>query len=577
MSSSTKNSTPRAGAGTSATGAAERAGLARGTLVAAALGVLVVQITMAIPAVLNGQFQQDFGTTSAQLTWITAAFLIPVTLLELTFGVLGDLFGRKRLLVWGAGLMAVGLVIALLTPGTGSATGLRVSILVIGQVITGIGAAAMLPSTLAMVTAGTHTPRDRARALSTWSAALVSGAVISPVLGGWAAGHAFRGDEFGGWRWAFGVCLVLSVISLVVSQVAAVESSSPEGRTLDWGGQVTIALSLFALLYAVIQGPTSGWDDWTVIGGFVLAVVFFVAFVAIEKRVTGPLLQLDLFKNRAFAVAAVITVLGMFAYLGTGYSASIRLSAIQGFTPLKTSIAFVLLYAFALLLAPVVSRVMHTVNPRFVLVASFLLIAIGDIWVSRIPITDDSYSSLVVPLVVIGIGFAFAVSGVTGVTVNTVPNHLAGMASGTTSMLRDLGFTLAPVVLGAIALSKAAGEIADKVAANPTLQQAVAAFNGAPTQAPADQRAALEGAVGAVNSGPLGANAIPSSVPGPDGVSIPFNPLKDTAFTALGNAYSLSWLICGLAALAAALLAVVALGGKPDDTLIAEESLAPAA
>lgn len=115
------------------------------------------------------------------------------------------------------------------------------------------------------------------------------------------------------------------------------------------------------------------------------------------------------------------------------------------------------------------------------------------------------------------------------------------------------------------------------MAADPTLQQAVAAFNGAPSQAPAEQRAALEGAVGAVDSGPLGANAIPSSVPGPDGVAIPFNPLKDTASTALGHACSLSWLICGLAALVAALLAVAALGGKADDTLIAEESLAPAA
>ena len=555
-------------------GSPSRAGLARGTLAAAALGVLVVQITMAIPAVLNGQFQQDFGTTSAQLTWLTAAFLIPVTLLELTFGVLGDLFGRKRLLVYGAGLMVVGLVIALLTPGTGSSTGLRVAVVVIGQIITGIGAAAVLPSTLAMVTAGTHTPRDRARALSTWSAALVTGAVISPVIGGWAAGHAFRGDVNGGWRWAFLVCLVLCLVSAVVSQVAATESSAPEGRTLDWGGQITIALSLFALLYAVIQGPTSGWGDWSVIAGFVLAVVFFVAFVAIERRVTGPLLDLGLFRNRAFAVAAVVTVLGMFAYLGTGYSMSIRLSAIQGFSPLKTSIGFVLVYAFALLLAPVVSRVLHTVNPRFVLMGAFLLIAIGDVWVSRIPITNHSYGALAAPLVIIGIGFAFAVSGVTGVAVNTVPNHLAGMASGTTSMLRDLGFTLAPVVLGAIALSRAAHEISDKVAANPTLQQAVSAFNGAPASAPSDQRAALEGAVGAVNSGPLGANAIPGSVPGPDGSMIPFNPLKDTAFTALGHAYSLSWLICGLAALAAAVLTAVALGGKADDTLISRESLA---
>src|ERR1700733_5669860 len=97
--------------------------LARGNLWAAVIAVGVAQLALAIPAVLNGLFQQDLGPTSAQLTWISDAFLVPVTLLELTFGVLGDLFGRKRLLVIGALLLAAGQLIGVLTPGPGSATG----------------------------------------------------------------------------------------------------------------------------------------------------------------------------------------------------------------------------------------------------------------------------------------------------------------------------------------------------------------------------------------------------------------------------------------------------------------------
>ena len=547
---------------------------ARTTLVAAALAVFAVQVTMAIPAVLNGLFQQDLATTSSQLTWITAAFLVPVTLLELTFGVLGDLFGRKNLLVWGAGLMAAGLLIAVASPGAGSERGTRVAILVIGQIVSGIGAAAVLPSSLAMVAAGTHNAADRSRALAVWGAALVSGAFVSPVLGGWTAGHAFGSDVYAGWRWAFIVCMLLAVVSMAVSIVLARDSRAPLGRSLDWPGQITIALSLFALLYAVIQGPSSGWSDVTVELGFVLAVVFFVAFVFVELRTRQPLLQLELFRNRAFSVAAVVTVLGMFAYLGTGYSTSIRLSAIQGFTPLKTSIAFVLMYSMALLLTPLVSRVLAAVNPRFILVGAFVLIGGGDLWVSAIPITTTAWPPIIAPLVLIGIGFAFAVSAVTGVTINTVPHRLAGMASGASSMLRDLGFTLAPAVLGAVALSRAASDISAKIASNPTLASAVAAFNASPTTAPPAMRAQLEGAVGAVNSGPLGANAIPATVPGPDGKLIPFNPLKETAFHALGSAYSLSWIICGCAALVAAALTIVALGGSADDNLITADSLA---
>jgi MFS family permease len=98
----------------------DRSQLATGTLVAAAVAVAVAQIGLSIPAVLNGLFQQDLGTTSTQLTWISDAFLVPVTLLELTFGVVGDLFGRKRLLAAGAALVAVGALVAFFTPGPGT-------------------------------------------------------------------------------------------------------------------------------------------------------------------------------------------------------------------------------------------------------------------------------------------------------------------------------------------------------------------------------------------------------------------------------------------------------------------------
>jgi len=96
-------------------------------------------------------------------------------------------------------------------------------------------------------------------------------------------------------------------------------------------------------LFAVINAATSGWSDGLVISGFIVAAIFLLLFIAAERRSAAPLLRLDLFRSRPFAVNSAVTVLGMFAFLGTAYSTSIRLSAIQGFTPLKTAIAFVLL------------------------------------------------------------------------------------------------------------------------------------------------------------------------------------------------------------------------------------------
>ena len=543
------------------------------TTVATALAACAGQVGLAIPAVLNGLFQQDLGTTSSQLTWISDAFLVPVALLELTWGVLGDLFGRKRLLIGGSVLLAAGELVSVLTPGAGTSTGARVGILWTGQALAGIGAAVLFPTSLAMVAAGTHTVASRARGIAIWAAALSTGGFISPVLGGLVTKIHWGGDPYAAWRWAFVAVGILALISAGVACTAQ-NSSAPEGRSLDWPGQITIAIALFALLFAVINAATSGWSDRLVISGFIVAAIFLMLFIAVERRSDAPLLRLDLFRSRPFAVNSVVTVLGMFAFLGTAYSTSIRLSAIQGFTPLKTAIAFVLLQGFALALMPLTARAIQHYNPRWSLGGGFLLIGAGDLWLSAVPVSGMSLAPVIAPLVLVGVGFAFALSGVTAVAVNTVPNHLAGMASGTTSQLRDFGFTLGPAVIGAVALSQAAGQIQAAVAASARLRAALGTFYHAPAHVPAGERVSVQAAVDAVKSGPLGANGVPATVPGPKGTPVPFNPLKDVAFHALGQAYSLGYLICGVAALVAAVLAAAALHGLAHRPLVTEESLA---
>src|SRR3954447_11286964 len=234
--------------------------LSAGTLVAAAGAVAVAQIGLSIPAVINGYINQDLATTSTQLTWVSDAFLVPVTLLELSFGVVGDLFGRKRLLATGALLMVVGGLIDFFTASDG------VGVMLTGQVIAGIGAAAIFPTSVAMLAAGTHNVRERAHAISVWAAALTGAGFISPVMAGLLARIDHPGGEFASWRYAFLAMAVLAALSAVVTLLRAQNSSSPVGRSLDWPGQITIAVALFALLYGVIQGAEDGWGSATVIG-----------------------------------------------------------------------------------------------------------------------------------------------------------------------------------------------------------------------------------------------------------------------------------------------------------------------
>ena len=535
--------------------------LTRGTLAAAALAVCLGQVALAIPAVLNGLFQLDLGTSASQLTWISDAFLVPVTLLELSFGVLGDLFGRKRLLLIGASLIAIGEIVSVLTPGAGTATSGRVLVLWIGQALSGIGAAALFPTTLAMIAAGTHTAQERGRSIAIYAAALSTGGFLSPLLGGLVVRLHWGSDPTANWRWAFILVLALALLSLLVSFAFAENSSAPVGRSLDWPGQITIAIALFGLLFAIIQAPTAGWASAEVIIGFIVAAVFLALFILVERDRPAPLLRLDLFRQRGFAVTAIVTVSGMFAMLGTCYAVSVRLSSIQGFSPLKTSIAFLLLNGLALLQVPLTMRILPRWNPRWMLVIGFGLMAAGDFWLATAASGTLTYGPIIPGLALVGFGFAFSVSSVTSVAVNTVPIGLAGMASGATSQLRDFGFTLGPAIIGAVALGRAGSAISAKVAANPAVHKALLAFYASPAHAPAAARAKLGAAVGAVKSGPLGANGVPATTAGPGGKVIPLNPIHNIAFAALDHAYQTGFVVCGAAALLSFVLAGVALGG----------------
>ena len=516
--------------------------LRTGTLLAAISACFVAQVGVSIPAVINGYINQDLGTTSTQLTWVSDAFLVPVTLFELSFGVIGDLFGRKRLLAVGSLLMLIGGLFGFFTPSGG------VGVLLTGQVISGLGAAAIFPTSVAMIAAGTHTIRDRAHAISIWAAALTAGGFMSPLVGGLLAKINHSGGEFSSWRYAFLAMAVMAALSTLVTLLAAENSSSPVGRSLDWPGQITVALSRFALLYGVIQGAEDGWGSGKVIGSFVAFVVFMVAFVVIERRVDKPLIQLNLFNNRMFTVSAVVTVLGMFAYLGTAYATSIRLSAILEYSPLKTAGGFILLNIMGVVLFPVSAKMLQRYNPGWVLAAGMALIGVGDVALAALPAASHAgVWVMAIPLLVIGAGFKTAVTAITVVAVNSVPTDKAGMASGATSMLRDFGLTLGPAIVGAIALTNAANAISGKIAASPKLQSAMDAFNSSAEIPPPLK--------GAVNSGPLGANAIPS----------PPNPIQDVAFHALSHAYSIGYLVCGLAALLAAIIAALMLGGRQHE------------
>ncbi|MFF9602166.1 MFS transporter [Streptomyces sp. NPDC014684] len=515
-------------------GAARTPGYA-GTLAAACGAVFVAQVANALPASLNGLFQEDLHTHGSQLTWVTAAFMIAVVCFEFTFGVLGDLFGRRRLVAAGTVLVAAGSAVSAVAPG--------VQVLWLGAALSGLGAGAMFPGSLTAITAVTRTVRQRAHAVAVWSGFLSAGAAVSPLLGGMFAG-------LGSWRGSFWVLVALALASMVLTLTLVTESRAPAGRRLDVPGQITFAVGLILVLYGAVEGPESGWTTLPVMLAFALGVCFLAGFVVVELGAESPIFDLRLFRNRAFTVSSVVAVVGMLAFLGACFATSMWLGPVQHQDPFRVGILFLLLQGPAFLLIPAVSRLLHRVAASWLLTSGFVLMAIGCLLFTRLDVTDPALGAFVAPALLIGVGFALTVSSVTAVALDSVPPHLAGMASATTNMLRDLGFALGPVVVGAVALSNAGSAFTANLAG---------------AGLPAGQAAAARGVAEA--GGPIAVNSLPSGAPGSAAHAL--------ALDALGSGFGTAFLVCGVAAAVAAALTAFGMIGVGTHRSSDHEEAAP--
>ncbi|MGY3380052.1 EmrB/QacA subfamily drug resistance transporter [Arthrobacter sp. TE12231] len=507
----------------------------KGTLATAAVAVMVAQIANALPGSLNGEFQTTFNAVGSQLTLIAAAFMIPVVVFELTFGLLGDKLGHKKLVMGGSLLMAIGSLVCTLAP--------TVEAMWIGSALNGLGAGAIFPASLALVAAVTHDARARARGIAMWAGFLSVGAALSPLLGGTLA-------SFGSWRGAYGTVAVLSVLTVILALLVAAEHKAAQGRKPDWWGQITFALGLILVLFGLVKGPEDGWGAPHVIFSFVAGIALLLAFVLIETRVESPLLDLRLFRNRGFTISSIVAVVGMFAFLGSLFSLSMWLGPVQHQNPMNIGLLFILLQGPTFVLVPLISRLLTRVAGRWMLTAGFLLMAAGALMASGLDVTNMSMTPFIAPALLLGVGFALTLSPMTAIALNTVPLHLAGMASATTNLLRDLGFALGPVLAGAVALSTAGASL------GASLQTSTL---------PADQAGPANAIFQA--GGPIALNSLPPGAPG--------SAAHELALQSLGNGFSDAFIVCAVAAAAAALLTLIGLHGVRDTHPAAEAFVDP--
>jgi MFS family permease len=522
------------------------AGSATATFAASYLAVTLAQITNAFPGALNGQFAAEFHTSGSGLTWISSIFVIAIVVFELTFGVLGDLFGRKKLLYAGAAFILVGTLVA----GFATTTG----IMILGQAIGGIGAGILFPISLSMIAAITPDIRSRARVIATWAGFLSLGAVISPVVAGIA-------------------------VQVFLIALRSQDSSAPQGRKLDVPGQATLALGLIAALSATVHAVDAGFGDPIVILGYAVGGALLVAFVIIELRTPVPLIRLALFKNRSYAITSIVAVTGMFAFLAIAFSTSVAVGALAQVETWKMGVLFVFIQGPAFALIPLVGWLIHRFSPRWMLTVGFVFMAISGYWISSLPLgTPEAFggtpwTAFIIPLFLLGIGFAATVGSITAVAINTVEPSYIGMASATTNLLRDLGFALGPTVGSAIAFSVGAAlftpDLGGILTAAGLPSEAVAGLSHIP---PLGFLSGWDGILAQFSGGMLASGAPQQNVDGAvAALTASQGAIQGAAGVSLGHGFQLVYLTAAVSASVSAVLTLFISGKRSSAPLTDDE------
>jgi EmrB/QacA subfamily drug resistance transporter len=418
----------------------------RGVLLAAVLGsglafLDATAVNVALPAL-----ERELGAGMAGLQWTVDAYLLTLSAFLLLGGSLGDLHGQRRIFIVGVVWFALAsAACGLVTSSPG---------LVLARAVQGIGAAILVPGSLAALRTGIA-EEDQGAAIGAWAGLSGVTTAVGPLLGGWLVEHA-------SWRAIFFLNLPLAAVAVWAAVRFFPASAGRPGVRLDVAGATTAAVGIGGVTFALIEGPTRGWHPASVTAAAVGAAAL-VAFAFLERR-PQAMLPLVLFRSRAFS-AANLTTLSVYAGLGSAiFLLAITLQQSLGYSPVATGAALLPLTAVLLVLSPVAGRLAQRWGARLPMTAGPLVIALGFLLFLRVQ-PGSSYLAGVFPgVLVFALGLGMTVAPLTGAVLSAVDPSHAGIASGVNNAVARLAG-----LLGVAAVPWAAGLATEEVMSDPAL------------------------------------------------------------------------------------------------------------
>jgi EmrB/QacA subfamily drug resistance transporter len=401
-------------------------------------------VNIAIPSMLD-----QLGASLDAVLWVINAYVLVLAVLLITCGRLGDLRGQRTMFVTGVAVFTVASLMCGISQNAGE--------LIAARVVQALGAAMLMPQTMAIIIA-TFPPQRRGAALGIWGAVAGVATIAGPTLGGFLVTAM-------DWRWIFFVNLPIGVIVLLMAFAVIPKVKIERRHRLDVPGVAIATAGLFCLTFALTEGQRYDWNRW-IIGLAAAAAVFFVAFLLQQRSQQGaePLVPFVLFRDRNFAILNFVGAAVSIGMLGVFLPMTIYLQSVLGFSALKAGLVMAPSSLVSMFLAPVAGRLSDRIGGKFILMTGMTLFAIGMGWVFLTARVDTGWPAFLPGLIVSGLGIGGVFAPMASEAMRGVAPRMAGAASGVNNTIRQIGSVIGSAMTGAILQNRLAAALPDEAA-----------------------------------------------------------------------------------------------------------------
>jgi DHA2 family multidrug resistance protein-like MFS transporter len=403
------------------------------SLLVVCLGVMMAFINVSSTISALTALQAGLHPSASTLVWITSAYALVVASLVMSAGTLADLIGRRRVFVGGAAVFAAASALAFASPSAG--------LLIAAEALMGVGGAAVLPSSLSIVSHSFTDPRERTSAIGVWAACSGLGLAAGPLLSGVLLNHF-------SWHAVFLINVVVGALAFILALLLVPESKHPS-RRLDLRGMLLGTLVIASGTYAIIEGASAGYTAAQIIAMYIISALSLAVFVRLELRHPDPMLDLRLFRSRSFAVVMSLATTLMFGFVGISLITVLYLEEVRGLDALATGIRLMVMFGSYMVVTAVAARLVRRLGFTLMLAGGLVLMGAGALALLAAG-PFDGFGLMWPGLLIAGTGSGLIVAPSTAAAVNAVPALQAGMASAAVNMFRQLGSVLGPAVLGTV-------------------------------------------------------------------------------------------------------------------------------